>query len=44
MRAGVVQLFYVTNFLHDWFYDDGFDEGAGNSQAQNFARGGAGND
>ncbi len=44
VRAGVVQLFYTTNFLHDWFYDDGFNELAGNGQAQNFARGGAAND
>ena len=44
VKAGVVSLFYVTNFLHDWYYDDGFDEAARNAQAQNFARGGAGND
>lgn len=44
VRVGVVQLFYTTNFLHDWFYDDGFNEPAGNGQAQNFARGGAPND
>ncbi len=44
VRAGVVQLFYTTNFLHDWFYDDGFNELSGNGQAQNFARGGAAND
>ncbi|MCY1020154.1 myxosortase-dependent M36 family metallopeptidase [Pyxidicoccus sp. MSG2] len=36
----VVQLFYVTNFLHDWFYDSGFDEAAGNAQADNHGRGG----
>ncbi len=42
--ASVVQLFYVTNFLHDWFYDDGFDETARNGQVSNFGRGGAGND
>ena len=43
-RAAAVQLFYVTNFLHDWFYDDGFDEAAGNGQRQNFSRGGLGYD
>ena len=43
-RAAVTQLFYTTNFLHDWFYDDGFNEAAGNAQAQNFSRGGAGSD
>ncbi len=43
-QASVTHLFYVTNFLHDWFYDAGFDEKAGNHQAQNFGRGGKGND
>lgn len=42
--ASAVHLFYVTNFLHDWFYDDGFDERSGNGQASNYSRGGAGND
>jgi len=31
--AGLVQAFYVTNWLHDWYYDSGFDEAAGNAQA-----------
>ncbi|MCA9674411.1 MAG: M36 family metallopeptidase, partial [Myxococcales bacterium] len=38
--SGVMQAFYVTNFLHDWYYDSGFDEAAGNAQASNFGRGG----
>lgn len=38
--ASVVQLFYVTNFLHDWLYDAGFDELAGNAQHDNYRRGG----
>lgn len=42
--AAVTQLFYVTNWLHDWFYDSGFDEAAGNAQASNFGRGGEEND
>ncbi len=42
--AGVVHAFYVTNYLHDWFYDDGFNELSRNGQVMNFARGGAGND
>ncbi len=42
--ASTVQLFYTLNFLHDWFYDAGFDEKAGNHQTDNFGRGGAGND
>jgi hypothetical protein len=38
--ASVTQLFYVNNFLHDWFYDAGFDEAAGNAQTSNYGRGG----
>ncbi|WP_141323140.1 myxosortase-dependent M36 family metallopeptidase [Myxococcus sp. AB025B] len=38
--AAVVNLFYVTNFLHDWFYDAGFDEASGNAQMSNYGRGG----
>jgi hypothetical protein len=43
-KAGVVNLFVVNNFLHDWWYDHGFDEAAGNAQADNFGRGGVGGD
>ena len=39
-KASVTQLFYTTNFLHDWYYDAGFDEAAGNAQAVNYGRGG----
>ncbi|WP_312843927.1 M36 family metallopeptidase [Diaphorobacter nitroreducens] len=42
--ASVVNLFYTTNWLHDWFYDAGFDEAAGNAQVDNFGRGGLGDD
>jgi large repetitive protein len=42
--AAVTQLFYVNNFLHDWFYDAGFTEAAGNAQQDNYGRGGLGND
>lgn len=38
--AANVNLFYVANWLHDWWYDHGFDEAAGNAQASNFGRGG----
>jgi MYXO-CTERM domain-containing protein len=38
--AGVVHLFYVNNWMHDWWYDSGFDEAAGNAQADNLGRGG----
>jgi hypothetical protein len=50
--AAITQLFYVNNWLHDWWYDSGFDEAAGNAQAEQLrprrrrrrrpARGGAG--
>jgi hypothetical protein len=38
--AAVTQLFYTTNWLHDWFYDAGFDELSGNAQTNNYGRGG----
>lgn len=44
IMAGVTHLFYVTNWLHDWYYDSGFDEAAGNAQRSNYGRGGAGFD
>jgi hypothetical protein len=43
-QASVTQLFYVNNFLHDWFYDSGFDEASRNAQSDNFGRGGLGGD
>lgn len=43
-QAAVTQLFYTGNFLHDWFYDAGFDEASGNAQADNYGRGGIGGD
>ncbi len=44
IRASITHLFYTTNFLHDWFYDAGFDEKSGNHQAKNLFRGGKEND
>jgi MYXO-CTERM domain-containing protein len=38
--AAVTQLFYVNNWLHDYWYDSGFNEAAGNAQLSNFGRGG----
>ncbi|XXF78940.1 myxosortase-dependent M36 family metallopeptidase [Myxococcaceae bacterium GXIMD 01537] len=38
--ASIVNLFYVNNFLHDWYYDAGFDEASGNAQMSNYGRGG----
>ncbi|MBS1152842.1 MAG: Peptidase, (Fungalysin) family, partial [Myxococcaceae bacterium] len=42
--AAITQLFYNVNFFHDWYYDKGFDERAGNGQTDNYGRGGLGND
>jgi uncharacterized repeat protein (TIGR01451 family) len=43
-QGAIQQLFYNINFLHDWYYDTGFNEAAGNAQDNNFGRGGLGND
>jgi len=40
IQAAITQAFYVTNALHDWFYEAGFDEAAGNTQNDNYGRGG----
>lgn len=34
--AAAVYAFYLTNWLHDYFYDFGFDEASGNGQAINY--------
>lgn len=44
IKASVTQLFYTNNWLHDYFYDSGFDEAAGNAQEDNYGRGGAAGD
>ncbi len=38
--AAVVNMFYIVNWLHDWWYDHGFDEASGNAQQDNYGRGG----
>jgi hypothetical protein len=43
-KAAAVNLFFVQNWLHDWFYDSGFTEATGNAQVDNFGRGGIGGD
>ena len=43
-EAALANAFYWTNVAHDWLYGLGFDEAAGNFQADNFGRGGAGGD
>ena len=40
VKAATTQLFYVNNWLHDAYYDVGFDEAAGNAQQDNYGRGG----
>ncbi|QSQ15391.1 myxosortase-dependent M36 family metallopeptidase [Myxococcus landrumensis] len=44
IAAATTSLFFVNNWLHDWFYDSGFDELAGNAQVDNYGRGGEGGD
>src|SRR5207248_2141557 len=40
IKAAITQIFYVTNWLHDYWYDSGFDEKSGNAQLSNYGRGG----
>ena len=40
IRTAIAQLFFTNNWLHDWWYDSGFNEAAGNAQLSNFGRGG----
>jgi large repetitive protein len=44
LKAGAVNVFFVNNWLHDWFYDSGFTEATGNAQVDNYGRGGVGGD
>lgn len=44
IKATATQLFYVANWMHDWFYEAGFDEASKNHQLDNFGRGGLGGD
>ncbi len=38
------QLFYIVNWLHDWWYDSGFVEATGAGQLDNYGRGGEADD
>ena len=38
--AAITSLFYSINWLHDFWYDAGFTEAAGNAQDNNYGRGG----
>ncbi len=44
VQAAITQAFYTGNWLHDAFYDAGFDELSGNAQADNYGRGGLAGD
>jgi len=39
-KAAVAQIFYTTNWLHDYWYGSGFDEASGVAQLSNYGRGG----
>jgi Fungalysin metallopeptidase (M36)/PA domain/Fungalysin/Thermolysin Propeptide Motif len=39
-KASITNAFYAVNWLHDYWYDSGFDEAAGNAQLNNYGRGG----
>jgi len=43
-KAAAVNVFFVVNWLHDWWYDSGFTEATGTGQLDNFGRGGVAND
>ncbi len=42
--AAVVNLFYMSNIMHDVYYRYGFDEASGNFQQNNYGNGGQGGD
>jgi fungalysin metallopeptidase (M36)/PA domain-containing protein/fungalysin/thermolysin propeptide len=44
IKAGVVNLFFLDNWMHDWWYESGFTERTGNAQVDNLGRGGVGGD
>jgi len=37
-NAAAVSLFYINNWLHDWWYTHGFNEEAGNAQTSNYGK------
>jgi hypothetical protein len=43
-QAGITSLFYLLNWMHDFWYDGGFTEAAGNGQDNNYGRGGVDHD
>ena len=44
LQNSLVGMFFHVNWLHDRWYEAGFDEASGNAQKNNFGRGGLGDD
>ena len=44
LQHSLVGMFFHVNWLHDRWYEAGFDEASGNAQKDNFGRGGLGSD
>jgi hypothetical protein len=44
LEANITNVFYMTNMMHDIYYNYGFDEAAGNFQQNNYGNDGFGND
>jgi extracellular elastinolytic metalloproteinase len=44
LQNSLVGMFFHVNWLHDRWYEAGFDEASGNAQSDNFGRGGIGGD
>lgn len=44
LQNSLVGMFFHVNWLHDRWYEAGFDEASGNAQKSNFGRGGQGGD
>ncbi|MEQ1762150.1 MAG: M36 family metallopeptidase, partial [Pyrinomonadaceae bacterium] len=44
LQNSIVGMFFHVNWLHDRWYEAGFDEASGNAQKNNFGRGGIGGD
>jgi hypothetical protein len=44
LQNSLVGMFFHVNWLHDRWYEAGFDEASGNAQKDNFGRGGVGGD
>jgi hypothetical protein len=43
-KAASVNVFFIVNWMHDWWYDSGFTETTRNAQADNYGRGGVAGD